>query len=98
MLFYFYLDCDFITYFYHLYRLRFKSDGYYNKTLWIVGASSGIGEMLVYDAVKNLAKSVIISARRTNELNRVKDECKKIDPKCKIVVKPLGTSNYSFVF
>lgn len=44
-----------------------------NKTIWITGASSGIGEALV----KLLAQeeiSLIISARRASELERVKSE------------------------
>lgn len=46
-----------------------------NKTVWITGASSGIGEALTYQFA-NLGAKLIISARRTNELERVKDNCK----------------------
>ena len=42
-----------------------------NKVVWITGASSGIGEALVYACVREGAK-VIISARRTDELERVR--------------------------
>ena len=48
-----------------------------NKVIWITGASSGIGEALVYKALKMQAKSVIISSRRTAELERVKTACGK---------------------
>ncbi len=44
-----------------------------NKTAWITGASSGIGEALVYELVKQGAK-VIISARREEELKRVQQQ------------------------
>lgn len=41
-----------------------------NKVIWITGASSGIGEALVYESAKQGAK-IILSARRENELLRV---------------------------
>ncbi|MFO0321082.1 MAG: SDR family NAD(P)-dependent oxidoreductase, partial [Bacteroidota bacterium] len=43
---------------------------YKNKIVWITGASSGIGEALVYEFAKHGAK-IILSARRENELLRV---------------------------
>jgi short-subunit dehydrogenase len=42
-----------------------------NKVVWITGASSGIGEATVYAFAKEGAK-VVISARREEELQRVK--------------------------
>lgn len=47
---------------------------FHNKTVWITGASSGIGEALVYEFVKEGAK-VIASARREGELMRVQENC-----------------------
>ncbi len=41
-----------------------------NKTVWITGASSGIGEALVYEFAKHQA-NIILSARREEELLRV---------------------------
>jgi dehydrogenase/reductase SDR family protein 7B len=41
-----------------------------NKVVWITGASSGIGEALVYECAKQNA-IIILSARRENELIRV---------------------------
>jgi short-subunit dehydrogenase len=41
-----------------------------NKTVWITGASSGIGEALVYQFAKEGAK-LVLSARRESELQRV---------------------------
>jgi len=49
-----------------------------NKVVWISGASSGIGEALVYAFNKRGAK-VIISSRRENELQRVKQNCQNAD-------------------
>lgn len=45
-----------------------------NKVVWITGASSGIGEALCYEFAKLNCK-LIISARRLNELERVKKNC-----------------------
>ncbi|XP_030574382.1 dehydrogenase/reductase SDR family member 7 [Archocentrus centrarchus] len=42
--------------------------------VWITGASSGIGEELAYQLAK-CGSRLILSARRENELNRVKHHC-----------------------
>lgn len=46
-----------------------------NKIIWITGASSGIGEALVYKLNEAGAK-LIISSRKRDELFRVKQKCK----------------------
>ncbi|MDB4292702.1 SDR family oxidoreductase [Maribacter sp.] len=45
-----------------------------NKTVWITGASSGIGEGLAYLLSKRNCK-LILSSRKENALQRVKDSC-----------------------
>lgn len=45
-----------------------------DKVVWITGASSGIGEDLAY-LINSYGAKVIISARRKNELERVKENC-----------------------
>ena len=45
-----------------------------NKVIWITGASSGIGEALAYALAAKGAK-LILSARRKEELERVKGNC-----------------------
>jgi short-subunit dehydrogenase len=62
-----------------------------DKVIWITGASSGIGEQLVYQlAPKN--NKIIISARRKEELERVKSNCpEEIQPNIHIV--PLDLSD-----
>ena len=44
------------------------------KVIWITGASSGIGEALVYE-LQNQDVKMILSARRKEELERVKGNC-----------------------
>ena len=44
------------------------------KVVWITGASSGIGEYLAYELASCGCK-LVLSARRKNELERVKDKC-----------------------
>ncbi|HMI05757.1 MAG TPA: SDR family oxidoreductase [Pedobacter sp.] len=46
-----------------------------NKVIWITGASSGIGEALVY-AYNKVGAKLIISSRNRDELYRVKAACK----------------------
>lgn len=48
------------------------------KVVWITGASSGIGEAVAYAYSKAGAK-LVISARREEELNRVKNACAQPD-------------------
>jgi len=44
------------------------------KLIWITGASSGIGEQLCYD-LSQLGARLILSARREDELERVRSAC-----------------------
>ncbi|NGP89232.1 SDR family oxidoreductase [Fodinibius halophilus] len=46
-----------------------------NKVAWITGASSGIGEALVY-ALHEKGAKLILSSRRQNVLQNVKDNCR----------------------
>ncbi|MGE0088114.1 MAG: SDR family oxidoreductase [Bacteroidales bacterium] len=54
---------------------------YQNKVVWITGASSGIGEALVYELAKQKA-IIVISSNQQNELERVKQNCVKLQAEC----------------
>lgn len=61
-----------------------------DKVIWITGASSGIGEALVYQLSKSGAR-IILSSRREEELLRVKNNAGLSDENCLII--PLDLSN-----
>lgn len=67
---------------------------YKDKVIWITGASSGIGEALAYSLNKKQAR-LILSARRVEELQRVKDNCQG-DPE-NIVILPLDLADDSLM-
>ncbi len=66
-----------------------------NKVVWITGASSGIGEALAYEVARQQA-TLILSARRIQELERVKAKCESLGSVCHIIpidlTKPLEIS------
>ena len=62
-----------------------------NKVVWITGASSGIGEGITYALAKEGCK-LIISSRRTEELNRVKNNIKLADKD--ILVLPIDLEQH----
>ena len=67
----------FIAYWaYHMWIWKEAKPRFDGKVVLITGGSSGIGEQLAKKFVELGAKQVIITARRLNELERVKKECK----------------------
>lgn len=64
--------------------------GLRDSVVWITGASSGIGEALAYD-FSRLGSRLILSARRGDELERVKRNCE--GPAENIRVIPLDLSD-----
>lgn len=60
---------------------------YKDKIIWVTGASSGVGEAMVY-AFNNEKARLIISSHEPEELKRVKNNC-KFEPE-KIMVLPFN--------
>lgn len=64
--------------------LTYEKYGYSRSTLsgkvvWITGATSGIGENLAYSiSRKRLGTKIVLSARRRDELERVRYQCQGI--------------------
>ena len=59
-----------------------------NKTIWITGASSGIGEALAYElATKNC--KLILSGRNIEALEKVKSKCD-----CEVVLLPFDLTDF----
>ena len=63
-----------------------------NKVVWITGASSGIGEALAYTFAKHKVK-LILSARRSDELARVKASCGL--PDADVLILPMDVSDHA---
>lgn len=56
----------------------------YKKTIWITGASSGIGEHCAYLFAKNNF-NIIITALEEDKLNLVKEKCESFGSKCLVL-------------
>lgn len=65
-----------------------KSD-FQNRVIWLTGASSGIGEALAYEFC-NRGAQLILSARRAEELERVRAQC--VDP-ARVKILPLDVAD-----
>lgn len=62
------------------------------KVVWITGASSGIGEALAYEYNKK-GVNVILSARRIEQLERVKENCENSEEMVRILPLDLADQN-----
>ena len=61
-----------------------------NKTIWITGASSGIGKALAFELSK-VTCNLILSSRNVNALEQVKNECHS---DANIAIVPMDLEDY----
>ncbi len=73
---------------------KIERNYFYNKNIWITGASSGIGEQLAYDLSK-LGARIILSSRRKATLEEVKNRCEGYPNK--IIIVPLDLSEHQSI-
>ena len=64
-----------------------------DKTVWVVGASSGIGAQISNDLCK-LGANVILSSRRENKLLKVVELCKESNSKYTPSIELLDVSDH----
>ncbi len=68
-----------------------------DKTIWITGGSSGIGEALALQFASQGAR-IVLSARRNDELNRVRDACIGQGLSSEnVLVLPLDVTDFEFM-
>lgn len=61
-----------------------------DKVVWVTGASGGLGEAFCVELCRAAQpKGLVLSARRKEELERVRGRCLELQPNVKIVVLPL---------
>jgi short-subunit dehydrogenase len=69
------------------------SENFNDKVIWITGASSGIGEALAY-AFSTARAKLILSSRRVEELERVRNACSKVE---QVKILPLDLLDVSLL-
>ncbi|WP_083631331.1 SDR family oxidoreductase [Labilibacter marinus] len=63
------------------------------KVVWITGASSGIGEELAYAYAREGAR-LVLTARREDKLNAVKERCLKYTKECFVFPADLSSTDH----
>ena len=71
--------------------------GYHNfhdtKCVWIVGASSGIGREMAEQLAVSGVQHLVLSSRSAAKCNAVADECRNLNPGCRLTVLPVDVTD-----
>ncbi len=70
-----------------------KEDYFKDRVIWLIGASTGIGNALAHKLSIEPCKALILSARNENQLEDLKAELEKYNTKATISVKTLDASS-----
>jgi short-subunit dehydrogenase len=97
---FFFMDCNPSLYWYDKLlasRPHSRSPAFAHKRIWIVGASSGIGEELAYQLAASGTDCLILSSRSQQRLQEVAAECQRrnTNPSSQVVVLPLDVTNHT---
>lgn len=85
------MDCNPDLFLYHWIFQRRNNQAFAGQCVWIVGASSGIGEELAYRLSSSAAR-LILSSRSEAKLQTVARRCQLKHPQCAIEILPLDVS------
>ena len=86
------LDCDPQLFLYE----RFVFDptrSYQDKTVWIIGASSGIGSTLAVQLAQARCRCLVLSGRNEQNLIDVANQCRQQQPTCQCHCLPVDVTN-----
>ncbi|KAF8386734.1 hypothetical protein PRIPAC_75876 [Pristionchus pacificus] len=86
-------DSSFNLWFWTRFGRRNEADHYRGKVVWIVGASSGIGEDIALRLAR-FSPLLILSARRTELLETVAQKCRDANASCQVKILPLDMVDF----
>eukprot|EP00527_Entomoneis_sp_CCMP2396_P008934 CAMPEP_0198146850 /NCGR_PEP_ID=MMETSP1443-20131203/31762_1 /TAXON_ID=186043 /ORGANISM="Entomoneis sp., Strain CCMP2396" /LENGTH=361 /DNA_ID=CAMNT_0043810941 /DNA_START=116 /DNA_END=1198 /DNA_ORIENTATION=- len=87
------LDCNPKLFLYERFFFDPKN-GYRDRNVWIIGASSGIGSEMALQLAKAHCRCLILSSRNKVGLEDLADQCRQHEPSCECICLPLDVTDY----